>query len=119
VKLAWLTDPHVNFVPAATADALAAGLRGRADAVLMTGDIGEARSFVGLIERFAAASGLPVWFVLGNHDAYGGSIAAMRAAARALPGWLSAAEPIAIGGGTFLAGHDSPVHTVMPTRFST
>jgi Icc protein len=85
MKLARLTDPHLNFVGPSEVDALARSLRGRADAALITGDIGEADSFAGLLRRFTASAGLPLWFVLGNHDAYRGSLSDMRAEARTVP----------------------------------
>jgi hypothetical protein len=106
MKLAWLTDPHLNFIGPSEIDALAQSLRGRADAALITGDIGEADSFAGLLSRFAASAELPLWFVLGNHDAYRGSLSGMRAAARTVPGWLPLLKPIPIGEGTVLVGHD-------------
>jgi hypothetical protein len=104
--LLWLTDPHLNFVPPTAVDELGARFRGQGDALVVTGDIGEHDTFGALLSRLAQAAAMPTWFVFGNHDAYGGSIAATRAAARRVPGWLTAAQPIDLGGGTVLVGHD-------------
>jgi hypothetical protein len=108
VRLVWITDPHLNFIRAEQAAALAAALRPRtrADAVLFTGDIGEAESFAGFIEHFADHAGLPIWFILGNHDAYGDSLAGARATAASMTGWLTGSPPIAIGDRVVLTGQD-------------
>ena len=54
------------------------------DAVLITGDIADARTVVGWLERMDDAWDRPIYFVLGNHDFYGGSIAGVRASVTAL-----------------------------------
>jgi 3',5'-cyclic AMP phosphodiesterase CpdA len=79
-----------------------------ARAVVVTGDIGEAHSFSGLMERFASTVGAPVYFVLGNHDAYGGSVSgSKKAASRVGKGahYLPRAGIIAFGE-TALVGQD-------------
>ena len=43
MRLAWLTDIHLNFVDAIRLDDLFASVRDRADAVAITGDIAESR----------------------------------------------------------------------------
>ena len=75
MRIAWLTDIHLNFLAEAGARAfLAEVAAGRADAVLVGGDIGEAHNvcdYLGLLDELLA---VPIYFVLGNHEFYFGSI---------------------------------------------
>lgn len=52
--------------------------------MLVTGDIGESRNVAPWLERMDDAWDRPIYFVLGNHDFYGGSIAGVRSEAAAL-----------------------------------
>lgn len=81
MRAAWATDVHLEFVEDAPRDAFIAALKDTgADCVLLTGDIGEAASTREHLERIAGALDRPVYFVLGNHDYHGGSIAGVREA---------------------------------------
>lgn len=112
MRLAWLTDLHLNFVAPAAVEALAAGvLAGRPDAVLVGGDTGEADSALEYLGRLAELVRRPVYFVLGNHDYYHGSVAGVRERARLAdapggPIWLSDAGPVSLTPRTALVGHD-------------
>src|SRR5262249_33147056 len=55
-----------------------------ADAFLLTGDVGEAHDVEAHLKALDDALGRPVYFVLGNHDFYRGSIAGVQAAVRGL-----------------------------------
>lgn len=80
MRLAWLTDVHLNFVTPRHVDALCRGvLDAGADAVLLGGDVGEAPDLVERLEGLDARLGLPLYFVLGNHDFYRGAISRVRA----------------------------------------
>lgn len=111
MRLAWATDIHLNFL---TPDEVAAfGKRVAAlgaDAFVVSGDIAEAPSLVDLIEACASAVGLPMHFVLGNHDYYSGTIDAVREAARAMDPshavWLPANEPVRLDSETVMVGAD-------------
>ena len=85
MRLAWLTDLHLNFVTPGHVDRLcrAVGVAG-ADAVLLGGDIGEAPDVEEQLEGLDGRLGLPVYFVLGNHDYYRGSTSRVRAGVEAL-----------------------------------
>ena len=85
MRLAWLSDIHLNFLSRDDADDFFAKIRVESpDAILLTGDIGEARNVVVWLERLDRELQRPIYFVLGNHDFYGGSIEAVRAAVTAL-----------------------------------
>jgi 3',5'-cyclic-AMP phosphodiesterase len=55
-----------------------------ANAVLLGSDLAEAPDVADVLEGLDARFGLPLCFVLSNHDFYRGSIARVRAAVRAL-----------------------------------
>ena len=79
MRFAWLTDLHLNFCNSEQVQELLDGIDAtEADAVLIGGDIGEAPDVIGYLKRFASL-GRPVFFVLGNHDFYHGSIRQVRA----------------------------------------
>jgi UDP-2,3-diacylglucosamine pyrophosphatase LpxH len=112
MQLPWITDPHLNFLD--TEGPRDFGLKVREaipdlGAVLVTGDIGEYPDFNTLIESFAEGVGAPVYFVLGNHDAYRGSIVGMRVKAEEMAGkarWLPKAGTVELAPGVALVGHD-------------
>src|SRR5579862_2107772 len=83
--LAWITDPHLNFLDIDGVHALCAGLREQpADAFLITGDIGEAPDVAEYLNILHTHLDRPIYFVLGNHDFYRGSIIDVRDRIRAL-----------------------------------
>ena len=113
MRAAWATDVHLEFVEDAPRDEFCAALRDTgADCVLLTGDIGQADSTREHLERIAAAVDRPVYFVLGNHDYYGGSIASVRDAMErccresAHLHWLNSVGVIGFPPHTSLVGHD-------------
>lgn len=109
MRLAWLTDVHLNFLDAAARARFAADVAATDTAgVIVTGDIAEADSFERLLGELAVAVARPVWFVLGNHDFYGGAIAAVRARARAFQParWLPAAGVVRLSDEVALVGCD-------------
>jgi 3',5'-cyclic-AMP phosphodiesterase len=109
-RIVWATDVHLNFVDERRVDAFADALAALApDHVLLGGDIGEAGDVFAYVDRLAERLRRPLHYVLGNHDFYGGSIAAMRAEARARGGnarWLPAAGVVPLSTHTALVGHD-------------
>jgi 3',5'-cyclic AMP phosphodiesterase CpdA len=113
MRLAWLTDPHFDFVDADTAAALlAAVVAGQPQGVLLSGDLATAPLVTRWLEILDQALPVPVWFVLGNHDYYHGSRAAVRAAVGRLAAasrrltWLDASEPLALTPTLGLVGHE-------------
>src|SRR5262245_54018805 len=101
MRLAWATDVHLNFLSShELADFARALDASSADAILLTGDIAEAPSLERLLVALGRALKRPIYFVLGNHDFYHGSIAEVRSKAAALSRsspwlrWLPAVAPI-------------------------
>jgi 3',5'-cyclic AMP phosphodiesterase CpdA len=86
MRLAWLTDIHLNFLTEPKVEEFAHLLRAaHADAALVTGDIAEAPTLEASLRTLARHSGTELFYVLGNHDFYRGRIEAVRQACRALP----------------------------------
>jgi len=78
-RIAWLTDIHLNFLLDHQVDQFLLSVAElRSDAVLVGGDIAEALDVCNYLERMVEAIPAPIYFVLGNHDYYHGSIAQVR-----------------------------------------
>jgi 3',5'-cyclic-AMP phosphodiesterase len=113
MRLAWLTDLHFDFAEPDAVDSLFADVRrGSPDAVVVTGDIAIATDVCFRLKDLDAALGLPIHFVLGNHDFYGDSFVNVREKVRrlcsAVPilNWLSESNVVALTPNTGLVGHD-------------
>lgn len=113
MRVAWLTDIHLNFIDhdrieAFCRDICAAG----PDAILISGDIGEAAHVGGYLQRLEASLPVPIYFVLGNHDYYGSSLAVVREEIAAMSRqlnrlyWLPSAGVVELTAETGLVGHD-------------
>ncbi len=113
-RVCWLTDLHLNFVDDQKIATLVEKIHAsEAEMVLIGGDIGEAHDLLGYLKRLDERIGLPLYFVLGNHDFYHGSIGAVRQSVAALChqaeslGYLSQlSDPIEITPRVGLVGHD-------------
>ena len=79
MRLLWLTDLHLDRADASSTPSLYERLRREDyDAAVITGDISIARLLRHHLREIAEACvPRPVYFVLGNHDFYGGSFAAV------------------------------------------
>mmetsp|Transcript_29521 Transcript_29521/g.40563 ORF Transcript_29521/g.40563 Transcript_29521/m.40563 type:complete len:268 (+) Transcript_29521:600-1403(+) len=79
MKLAWLTDVHLNFL---SEDAKIKFYRevvdSSCDRVVISGDIAEARSIIEILKGMASEIKKPIYFVLGNHDYYGSDVISIR-----------------------------------------
>jgi Icc protein len=114
LRAIWLTDLHLNFIGRkAFEDFLETVAAAAGDCVLIGGDIGEAPDVVRYLRRIEAELRLPIYFVLGNHDFYKGSIRDVRTKIRRLAQdstrlvWLNAEEVVSLTPTTALVGHDS------------
>ncbi|HLY12446.1 MAG TPA: metallophosphoesterase [Planctomycetota bacterium] len=113
MKLAWATDIHLDLAEAGKIEAFVRALESsRADAFLIGGDIAKAGSVERHLRSLEPRLLRPIYFVLGNHDFYVGSIAKVRAAMTALSRrsrllkWLPAAGVVQLTPRTALIGHD-------------
>jgi 3',5'-cyclic AMP phosphodiesterase CpdA len=112
LRLAWATDIHLGFADDAIRRAFYESVRERADALVITGDLAESRSVGEFLPAMAVAAQRPIYFVLGNHDFYHGSIAETRSrvgrvvASAGNLTYLSQSGVVEITPGTALVGHD-------------
>jgi 3',5'-cyclic AMP phosphodiesterase CpdA len=112
LRLAWVTDIHLDFIDADQTDRFFAEIAETgADGVLVGGDIAQAASVQRLLRGMSRRVEKPIWFVLGNHDFYGGSIAGVREGAIELSRggrivWLGAASLVELSPRAALVGHD-------------
>jgi len=79
-RLVWLTDIHLNFLKKKNQfEKFIELIASRhCQGILLGGDIGEADSLVPFLEWLSKSLHSPIYFVLGNHDYYKGSIAEVR-----------------------------------------
>ncbi len=110
MRLAWVTDPHLDFVEPDRierfcGDLVASGVSG----VLLGGDLCEAKELVRWLEFLDSRLGVPIYYVLGNHDYYGSSISAVRGRMADLRSptlhWLPGAGSVRLGEEVVLVGH--------------
>jgi Icc protein len=113
MRFGWLTDPHLNFVPLQErAHFYHRVVKENLDGLLLGGDMGEADSVDYFLAEIEVTLSIPIYFVLGNHDFYRGSIRKIRtevakqaAASRRLR-WLPECGVVRLTPDTALVGHD-------------
>lgn len=112
-RIAWLTDIHLNFVGPNEHQAFLDRVAGtEPDAVLIGGDIAEAPDLVESLARLDEGLERPLYFVLGNHDFYRGSIRAVHQQVhefcrdRPRLHFLTTGEAFELAPGVGLVGHD-------------
>jgi predicted MPP superfamily phosphohydrolase len=113
VKIAWITDIHLNFVDDDGIEKFCQTmLSAEPAALLVGGDIGEAPTVQAYLEILENRLQRPIYFVLGNHDFYQSTIAEVRNQAVALTQlsqwlhWLPAVDVVELSPRTALVGHD-------------
>ena len=108
MRATWLTDIHLNFMrPLALRAFYERVAKEQPQVLLVTGDIGEGDSVARFVGELAAIA--PIYFVLGNHDYYRSSIAAVRAEVQRLDDratWLPALDPLQLSPRTVMLGVD-------------
>ncbi len=114
MKLAWLTDIHLNFLEIEERNSFYEKiLQSGSDAILITGDIAEAPSLAGMLNEILAYINKPIYFVLGNHDYYRGGIQDVREGIIELSQsnpelfWLGASGIQKLDKSTILLGQDA------------
>ena len=79
MKLIWLTDIHLNFLTLERRMDFYQKVRvASGDNILISGDIAEAPTVSEILKEMAEAIQKPIYFVLGNHDYYGGQVDSLR-----------------------------------------
>ena len=112
MKLAWATDIHLNFLDDLERRQFLEPINAQADALVVTGDIAESNSVREALRQIGDVLDMPVYFVLGNHDFYRGSVSRTRAdVAEMIRGsgnlvYLSQAGVVELTRDTALIGHD-------------
>lgn len=113
MRLAWTTDIHLNFLSPQQIDTWLDTICtiDKPDALLITGDIGEADSVCSYLTRMVRRLDIPIYFVLGNHDYYRGSVDGVRRAVQKLCSehnklhWLPGCDVVKLAEATALVGH--------------
>ncbi len=117
MKVAWLTDIHLNFLGSQeeglqARKAFLESVSSQGDAVLLTGDIGESDSILTLLEEMEQTWKKPILFVLGNHDFYRSSVDEVRRKVAEATSrsprlrYLTAQEVVELTPRTAVVGHD-------------
>ena len=112
MRLAWLTDIHLNFLDDAERKRFLETVAEQADAVAISGDIGESPSIIGYLKEMEEILQKPIYFVLGNHDFYRGSIRNTRDEVARLAEqseflvYMTATTVVELSPKTALIGHD-------------
>ncbi len=111
-RIAWMTDIHLNFLGTQQIESFLNELaKTHVNALIISGDIGEAPSLQDYLGRIADHLYIPIYFVLGNHDYYRGSIGRVRDGVRRLTQdisnliWLPEAGLVRLSSTVALVGH--------------
>ncbi len=113
MRVAWVTDIHLNFLRPKERSAFYASIVGtQPEGIFITGDIAEAPCLRELLLEMQQAIAVPIYFVLGNHDFYHGSIEVVRrdtqdwCQAQSGLHYLTGLQPFELTPKTVLLGHD-------------
>jgi predicted phosphohydrolase len=110
MRLAWATDIHLDHASESARRRFCQSVKGQADALVVTGDIAESHILGSALTAMAPLTDRPIYFVLGNHDFYRGSIAGTRRLVDYVVGeglvYLSQAGVVELTPNTALVGHD-------------
>jgi len=111
-KLLWITDIHLDFLSESEIDCFIGKLQSEApDALLIGGDISVAPKLPAFLKMIEGTIDSKIYFVLGNHDFYHGSIIAVKREIQDLTEhsdkliYLDASQPVKITKDTTLVGH--------------
>jgi len=111
MRVAWLTDIHLELVEPPRFEDLASEVSSAApDAVLIGGDIATGLTLDVKLEALYDRIEAPIFFVLGNHDYYRTSVERARASAREAANrfdrlsWLGATGAVSLSDNTAIVG---------------
>ncbi len=113
MRTIWLTDIHLEFLEnLAFSGFLRELVEKNGDAVLISGDIAQAPTVTEYLAKMAQSLAIPIYFVLGNHDYYHGSISTVRddvtrlSKGSPLLHWLNVCVLVYLNSTMCLVGHD-------------
>ncbi len=113
MKLTWITDVHLNFLEKDERIAFYHTLIATdSNGVVISGDIAEATSIESILKEMASTTQKPIYFVLGNHDYYRGSINDLRNKMTSMTKdepflfWLPASGPQKLNNDVVLLGYN-------------
>jgi 3',5'-cyclic-AMP phosphodiesterase len=113
MRLAWLTDIHLDFVEPVDVDPFVKEIAdSNPDSVLISGDISTATTIEYHLSLLEKRLRIPIYFVLGNHDYYEGSVGDLRKRVLGICEksqnlhWLTGNGIIQLTKKTCLIGHD-------------
>lgn len=113
MRYGWLTDIHLEFLDKNEAICFIQKVADqKLDGLLLTGDISTATQLTSHLQLFEELYRAPVYFVLGNHDYYGGSIESVREMVKKTCSeskwlhWLPECGIVQLSKDTCLIGHD-------------
>ena len=112
MKIIWTNDIHLEFLSENGVSNFLKSLNCGADVILIAGDIAQARSLTKYLTQINSIVKTPVYFVLGNHDYYKGSIEETKKAVHEfLPltptlHWLNESGVVKLADRVALVGHD-------------
>lgn len=113
MKLAWLTDIHLNFLHENGSRLFGEVIKNEVEceACVITGDIAEGNSLQFCLSEFKAGFEKPVYFILGNHDYYNRSFKEVDDTVKKYLHkpedglvWLRISDPIKLNDATCLTG---------------
>jgi predicted MPP superfamily phosphohydrolase len=111
--LTWVTDIHLNFLKMEEIHTFCEKIAAEnSDALLISGDIAESHNLIDYLNVLESKLKIPIYFVLGNHDFYQGSISGTREAVKEVSlnspklKWLPSAGVVSLTSETCLIGHD-------------
>ncbi|MEG3641630.1 metallophosphoesterase [Magnetococcus sp. PR-3] len=109
----WLTDIHLDFLDESDKETLYSDIRNqKPERIFISGDIATGTTITDEMEHMANALGLPIYFVLGNHDYYKSDFAQVNASIFLLCKnncnliWMREAGIIPLSTSTALIGHE-------------
>ena len=111
-QLVWLTDIHLNFVDDTARERFLRSVGEQAEAVAVSGDITESHQLSKHLGEMGQFVQKPVYFVLGNHDFYGSSVAQTRPMTADIArhsqylNYLTAMGVVELSSTTAVIGHD-------------
>ena len=114
MKIIWCTDIHLNFVDLFKLNTFCRKVTSlKPDVVLIAGDIAESDDIVEILLALEREIQCPIYFVLGNHDYYHGSIIDVRERVIRISNdssylqYLTKSGVIRLTANTCLIGHDA------------